>query len=271
MEREQKMRELRRAVYEHFKHAGRIFPWRATTDPYHILVSEVMLQQTQAGERTIAKFSAFIEAFPTIAVLSRASVAEVYRLWQGLGYNRRAKALRDAAIAIVKNHGGKIPVTRTELEALPGVGSYTAGAVCVFAFNKPETLIETNIRTVFIHHFFPRTPKVHDKKLFPLIAQAIDKKNPRRWYSALMDYGAALKKEKGNVSRQSRHYLRQSTFKGSAREVRGNIMRALTAGPTSVESLRGIIKAPHVLLGKQLEALLREGMIVRKRGKFRLA
>lgn len=265
------MKTLRRTVYRHFLKHGRKFPWRETRDPYRILVSEVMLQQTQAGERTISKFGSFMDVFPSVTALSRASITEVYKLWQGLGYNRRAKALRDAALKIINEHRGSVPSERAELEALPGVGPYTAGAVRVFAFNKPEVLIETNIRTVFIHHFFPRARRVHDKKLLPLIEQAIDRKNPRKWYSALMDYGAALKRLEGNLSRKSRHYVRQDTFAGSTRDVRGQLLRILSDGTRSeVEILKALkVTKPRVTEG--LRGLKKDGMVVFKRGRWSVA
>jgi A/G-specific adenine glycosylase len=168
------------------------------------------------------------------------------KAWQGLGYNRRGKYLHEAA----KQWGTVL------LEDLPGVGPYTAKAVRVFAFNKPEILIETNIRTVFIHHFFPKKKKVSDKELLPYMEAALDRKNPRRWYSALMDYGTYLKQTMPNPSRRSSTHVRQSKFKGSDREIRGAILKAHLAG-ASIKKLPFDKKR----LNAQTAALRAEGLI----------
>ena len=274
-----KERQFKKIVSDFYKKERRVFPWRhpilkltrsgKVREPYYILVSEIMLQQTQAGARTIEKFKSFIEAFPTTKALAAASLAEVYRLWQGLGYNRRAKALRDAAIAIEAR--GSFPETEEELLALPGVGPYTASAILAFAFNKPVTLVETNVRTAYIHHFFPNREVVPDTELLPLIEATVDRKRPREWYSALMDYGAWLKKEHGNVSRRSKHYVRQSAFKGSNREVRGKLLKVLLEKPklSEVELIKttGFEKERVI---SQLEALQKEGFVFKNRGRYAL-
>jgi A/G-specific adenine glycosylase len=177
-----------------------------------------MLQQTQV-DRVIPKYKAFLKAFPTARVLARAALPQVLLLWSGLGYNRRAKYLWEAA----KRWGAP-------LETLPGVGPYTASAVRVFAYNKPEILIETNIRAVFLHHLFPKSKKVPDARLMPFIVRALDRKKPRVWYAALMDYGSYLKKKLPNPSRRSRLHTKQKPFKGSDREIRGGILKAHLAG-----------------------------------------
>lgn len=185
-----------------------------------------MLQQTGVS-RVIPKYREFIRRFPTITALARASFANVLSLWQGLGYNRRAKYLRDAAKYIVREYDGRFPRTKGELLKLPGVGDYTARAVRVFAFNKPELLLETNIRTVFIDYFFQDSKKVHDKEILPLIEKTLDKRNPRKWFNALMDFGAMIKETKGNSGRKSIHYTKQHPFRGSDRELRGRVLREL--------------------------------------------
>jgi A/G-specific adenine glycosylase len=256
---------FRRAVYGHYRKHGRAhLPWRRTRDPYRILVSEVMLQQTQV-DRVVPFFAAFLKEFPTVRALAEAPLSEVLRMWQGLGYNRRAKMLHEAAKAIVREHNKAVPRSVEELERLPGIGPYTARAVCAFAFDMPVSLIETNIRTVFIHHFFPRRKNVRDDELVRYIVPIQDIARPRQWYSALMDYGSYLKKTRGNVSRRSAHHVRQKAFKGSDREVRGAILRAL-ARKTSLRALpfaAGRVKT-------QLAALAREGLISLKRGRYAL-
>ena len=190
------------------------------------MVSEVMLQQTQV-DRVVPKYNAFIKKFPTAKALARAPLTDVLRLWSGLGYNRRAKYLWEAAKRWPKIHRGE---TSVDFESLPGVGPYTASAVRVFAYNEPHVLIETNIRTVFLHHLFPKSKKVPDSKLVPYIVLLLKGQRPRKWYAALMDYGSYLKKLHPNPSRRSAGHNKQSKFKGSDREIRGAILRAHLKG-----------------------------------------
>lgn len=205
---------------------GRVLPWRENTDPYWILVSEVMLQQTQVP-RVLIQFPKFIQKFPTLAALAGAPTSRVLSAWQGLGYNRRALYLKRTAEIIVEHYGGELPCDIEILKRFPGIGPNTAASIVAFAYNMPYPFIETNIRTVFLHHFFPKQEHVSDAQLLPFIAQTLDKKNPRRWYWALMDYGTYLKKTQGNAARRSRHYTKQSKFEGSRRQLRGQILRLL--------------------------------------------
>jgi A/G-specific adenine glycosylase len=223
------------------KHGRHHLPWRTThTTPYHILVSEIMLQQTQV-DRVIPKFLAFMEKFPTIEALAESPQSEVIKMWSGLGYNRRARFLWLAAQKIVSEHHGVIPTTLSELVALPGLGPYTSSAILAFAHNKPVTVIETNIRTVYIHHFFPNQGLVTDSELLPIIQTTIGMDNPRQWYAALMDYGSHLKSTIGNLNKKSKTYAKQSKFEGSDRQIRGAILRELTEN--SPQSLLLLIKA----------------------------
>lgn len=220
-------RKFRSVIYAYYKKEGRhTLPWRKTHTPYRILVSEIMLQQTQV-DRVVPKYKKFLKKFPTIAVLADATLGDVLRAWQGLGYNRRAKMLHECARCVMEEHNGRLPKTYDELRALPGVGPYTAGAVMAFAHNKPTVMIETNIRTVYLHHYFQHKKNINDAALIPLIELTLDKKHPREWYAALMDYGAHLKKTVGNASRKSAHHTKQSKFKGSDRQIRGAILRIL--------------------------------------------
>lgn len=200
--------------------------WRETRDPYGILVSEIMLQQTQV-DRVIGYYEKFLAQFPDIAALARAPLVDVLAAWQGLGYNRRALYLKRAMEEIATRHGGAVPCDPSVLAQLPGIGAGTAGAIAAFAFNTPVPFIETNIRRVYLHLFFPRRRAVPDAVLMPLIAQTMDRKNPREWYYALMDYGAILgtaHKCAKNPNRRSKHYTRQSKFVGSDRQIRGRII-----------------------------------------------
>jgi A/G-specific adenine glycosylase len=214
-------------IYAFYQNHGRRLPWRETNDPYHILVSEMMLQQTQV-ERVLEKYDDFIKAFPDFHALAQAPLHAVLAVWQGLGYNRRAIALKKIAEIVVSTYKGMLPSRPEELLSLPGIGRYTASAIATFAFNQPTVFIETNIRTVFIHFFYQNQSKVKDNELLLLVEQTLDTANPRIWYYALMDFGALLKKRYQNPNRRSAHYHRQTPFKGSNRELRGLILKALT-------------------------------------------
>ncbi len=259
-------------VYDYYEKYGRSFPWRETTDPYRILVSEVMLQQTQAP-RALLKYENFIDLFPDIFTLADASLHEVLDAWQGLGYNRRALALKESAKLIVTRHGGVVPRDEESLISLPGIGPSTAGGILAFAFNEPVILIETNIRAVFIHHFFlPQENPVADCELLPLIENTLDTSNPRRWYNALMDYGTFLKKAHKNPARRSAHHTIQSPFEGSIRQMRGAILRLLLERVQLRESeiLHNLCRDMD-LVGKILTQLEREKIIVRNGGTVMIA
>ncbi len=260
--------EFKRKVMEHYLANKRVFAWRNITDPYLILVSEVMLQQTQTS-RVEQKFESFIVRFPTVNSLANASIPEVLKEWQGLGYNRRGLNLKRAAEEIVVNHNGLVPQDPELLDSLPGIGPYTARAVCAFAYNMPSAFIETNIRTVFIHEFFKGKEKVHDKEILELVEQTLDRKNPREWYYALMDYGVHLKKEHGNANKQSKHYSRQSTFEGSNRQVRSHVLQALLKhGPCNIRELVTLASFEKERVEKALKELMREGFVVREKNSF---
>ena len=226
---------FQKKIYTYYREYKRTLPWRKTINPYRILVSEVMLQQTQSS-RVIPKYKAFLEAFPNARALAEAPVHDVLSLWQGLGYNRRALLLKRTAEDIITKHKGRFPKTHNELVALPGIGPYTASALMAFAYNTPTVMIETNIRAVFIHFFFPKSKKVPDAKLLPLIEKYMDRENPREWYNALMDYGSMLKATVPNPSRKSKHHTKQSKFNGSMRQVRGAIIRLYTENPKMSQS-----------------------------------
>lgn len=214
-------------IIKHY-HANkrRSFAWREEISPYRVVVSEIMLQQTQT-DRVAPKFDAFINRFPSFEALASASFHDVLHYWKGLGYNRRAMALQKIAQIVTTQHNGQLPNDPEILETFPGIGKATACSITTFAFNMPTMFIETNIRTVFIYFFFPNQTNIHDKELEPLIRETVDHENPREWYYALMDYGVMLKKTVGNVSRLSSHYAKQSKFQGSDRQIRGMILQAL--------------------------------------------
>jgi A/G-specific adenine glycosylase len=253
-------------------HGRHDLPWRQTDNPYNILVSEIMLQQTQVP-RVITKYTEFLELFPTVASLAQAPLAAVLTAWQGLGYNRRAKSLHLCAQTILTHYNGSWPRDIATLQSLPGIGPYTAGAVAAFAFNIPSTIIETNVRTVYLHHFFPNSTDVPDSSLIPLITATLDTHNPRSWYYALMDYGSHLKQTIGNKSRQSKHYTKQSKFKGSDRQIRGAIIRALSthnSGLTLNQLAKQLSDTEIERLRNQLTKLLAEKMVEKIGARYQL-
>ena len=258
-----------------YKKEGRShLPWRQLSgkdkqarDPYRILVSEIMLQQTQV-DRVIPFYTRFIKKFPTAQALSQAKLPEVLALWQGLGYNRRAKYLHEAAKVLAKE--------KFVGQKLPGVGPYTRGAVLAFALNKPEVFIETNIRTVLFHHLGNTMlyhSKISDAQLLPVVEELLAQSTmePRDFYAALMDYGSYLKRQGIRLNTKSKHYVKQSTFKGSARQLRGAILRELLAAPATPSSLQKKIPRSAGEIERELNRLRQEGLVAAQAGRFRIA
>lgn len=299
MTRETKtIRRFRSVVWAHYKKHGRHeLPWRRTRDAYKILVSEVMLQQTQV-ERVVPFYRAFLHKFPTPPRLARAPLSEVLRAWQGLGYNRRAKLLQAAAKEVVARHAGRAPRDIAELERLPGVGPYTARAIASFAFNTDTVCIETNIRTAIIHHFFPRSagisssrgaqaarpiqplaknvpaPCMNDRQIMRILKKLLPRERSREWNLALMDYGAHLKKSGVRVNARSTHYNKQAKFEGSMRQARGAILKELAHdfAPLRAARLLGLLGDDRrAQLRMALAALAAEGLVARARGRYVLA
>ena len=312
------IRKFKRTIAAHHRLHRRDMPWRAEPTLYYVVVSEIMLQQTQVA-RIMDRFPSFIQKFPDWETLAHASTTDVLREWSGLGYNRRGlylkriaeKAVNDPDYVFLKAKEGKracprhasnpagfalcssrrtaqsllqsvspllpdsectntLPSLYDSLLKLPGIGPNTAGSILAFAFNAPTVFIETNIRSVFIHFFFAGSKrKVRDDKLIPLIERTLDKKHPREWYYALMDYGSDLKRTVANPSRKSAHHTKQTAFKGSNRELRSMIIKALLGEELSLADLRN--KLPDdtsvVSIEKNLHDLEAEGFI---RAKDRL-
>jgi A/G-specific adenine glycosylase len=221
-----------------------------------------MLQQTQV-DRVLPKYQAFVKRFPTLRSLAAAPLGDVLRMWQGLGYNRRAKALHQTAQTVVRERNGTFPKTVEELETLPGIGPYTARAVCAFAYNMPVAMVETNIRTVLFHHLLPNKEVISDSELTVLAECVLVIQNSREWHWALMDYGAYLKKLGVRTNAQSKHYTKQSKFKGSTRELRGALVRALTDGAKSTLTLTRLCTRPEVEVEQQLQNLQKDGLVIR--------
>jgi len=265
------IRAFRQMVLSHYEQYGRDMAWRNTTNPYQILVSEIMLQQTQVA-RVTTKFPEFIHAFPDFASLATAPLANVLTVWQGMGYNRRVIALQKCAIRVMNEYNGILPADVDILATFPGIGRATASSIAAFAFNMPVVFIETNIRRVFIHYFFTDTDTVRDAEILPLVEKALYRKNPRVWYWALMDLGTALKKTVPNPNRRSVHYSKQSPFEGSDRNIRGIIIRMLLAKPGMSENkFLEIRNEDPARIKKILSALESEGFIHRYKDRFFLS
>ena len=260
-----------RKILKFYDQQGRKFRWREEISPYRILVSEIMLQQTQTG-RVEEKFVAFLGRFPGFQDLAAAEFSEVLRYWKGLGYNRRAKYLHDISRTVVAEFGSALPDDPEILVRFSGIGKATAASICVFAFNKPYAFIETNIRTVFIHFFFPDQLGVSDTEIFALVEKTMDRENPRRWFYALMDYGVMLKKTVGNLSRKSSTYRKQSRFEGSDRQLRGRILDLLLSRTrVDVTTAAIMLAQPEDRVRAQTAALHSEGLLVEDNGWFKLA
>ena len=215
--------QFQRLILEWGRHHRRDMPWRDTRDPYRILVSEVMLQQTQVY-RVIPKYGEFLCEFPTLGALADASQANLLRVWQGLGYWNRALRLREAARLIVNEFDGEFPRATTVLMKLPGIGPYTAGALACFAFGSPEPFLDTNIRRVYLYFFFPGEDDVPDSRIMEVARRAVWTEDPREWGYALFDYGAIELRDR-TINRRSRHYSRQPAFEGSFRSFRTQALR----------------------------------------------
>ena len=260
----EQIRAFQQRVYRHYRQHGRDLPWRNTTDPYAILISEIMLQQTQVS-RVIEKYELFMRTFPTVESLAQAPLREILSIWQGLGYNRRALVLKRLADMAVAQFDSKIPANAENLRNLPGIGEATANAICAFAFNQPVVFVETNIRSVFIHHFFPEETNIRDGEILPLVSQTLNSRNPRKWYWALMDYGAALKKNMVNPARSSAHYQKQTPFEGSNREIRGRILQTLVKNPRISEAeLIENLPFEAEAVRRNVRQLVREGFLLKR-------
>ncbi|MGE5174661.1 MAG: winged helix-turn-helix transcriptional regulator [Betaproteobacteria bacterium] len=255
---------FQKKIYDFYEAEGRDLPWRKRPTHYRVLVSEIMLQQTQV-DRVTEKYREFLTAFPDFSSLAKAPLPKLLRVWQGMGYNRRALALKALAQQVIGTHRGKLPSDPKELIELPGIGKYTAGAIAAFAFNRPVVFMDTNIRRVFIHEFLHDRESVHDDEIIPLIEQTLDAENPRKWYNALMDYGTMLKQKHVNPNRKSAHYTRQSPFENSNRQVRGKILRALVAeSPLSTAQIVKKTGMDPERVKKNIVNLIDEGFIKRK-------
>lgn len=261
-------REFKEIVWDKGRELFRPMPWREDTQPYFVLVSEIMLQQTQV-DRVVPKFLAFTQKFKTVDDLANAGLDEVLKLWSGLGYNRRAKFLHEAAKMIQYDFSGIFPDNLTDLLKLPGVGVNTAGAILAYSFNHPSVFIETNIRTVYFYHLFDHQDSVDDKELRELVVETVDQEHPREWYWALMDYGTFLKKNGAGMNSKSRQYKKQAPLKGSLREVRGQILKQL-----ALSEMPRVVLAESLVADERfevaLQGLMKDGLVEETAGSLHL-
>ncbi len=226
---EASLHEFRSRILSFYVAHGRSFPWRESSDAYHILLSEVMLQQTQTS-RVLPKYELFLSHYPTIEELAGATVLDLLTHWKGLGYNRRALYLHQCAKAS-EAWGWTLPEDEHLLRTLPGVGKATAAALMAFAYGAPSIYVETNIRRVIIHCFFRDEHSVTDRQVEEVLRLLLsDIDDYKRWYYALMDYGVLLKALLPNPNRRSAHYSRQGTFENSNRQIRGLLIHLLAEG-----------------------------------------
>ena len=264
-------KRFRAIIYHYYFTNRRSFSWREKISPYRVFISEVMLQQTQTS-RVIPKFELFLETFPNFSSLANARFSDVLRVWKGLGYNRRARFLLEAAEIIHDQYNGKLPRTPQQLVALPGIGPATAASIAVFAYDTPHVFIETNIRTVFLHFFFQNADIVDDKQIREHVEATLDKDRPREWYYGLMDYGAMLKRTLGNLNRKSRHYSQQSRFEGSDRQMRGKILQLLLDNMSlSMEEIQTILEEPPERLERIVSSLSKDNIVIFEAGTLKLS
>ncbi len=256
-----KIVQFRKEILNFYAREKRSFPWRRNLNAYRVLVSEIMLQQTQV-ERVVKMFPLFLKSFPDFKMLAHAPLPRVLKVWQGMGYNRRAIALKKIAEKVMNEYHGILPRNPEILKTFPGIGKATAGSICAFAFNAPVVFIETNIRRVFIHFFFPSKRVVSDENILPLIEQTLPKHNTREWYSALMDYGAMLSKKIENPNRRSKEYRKQPAFTGSQREMRGKILiYILQKKSVSLKEFSELFSSSRYSVLDIINQLIKEGFI----------
>ena len=265
--------KFQKLILNWHKENRRDMPWRNTKDPYKILVSEVMLQQTQVA-RVLPKYKEFLKEFPTLQTLTKASDKKLLKIWAGLGYWKRALSLKRTAQIVLKEHKGKFPKESSLLEKLPGIGPYTAGAVACFAFGNQDAFLDTNIRRVYLHSFFSKKDSVPDKEILKIAKKAVLKENPREWHYALLDYGSLVLKDK-KINKQSKHYAKQSKFTNSFRSFRAKVMHFLLEQPKQTASLHKIEKllketnSPYETK-KILFDLKKDGLIKKKERSYSL-
>jgi A/G-specific adenine glycosylase len=261
-----RLQRFQQRVITFYKEQGRVLPWRQTIDPYKILVSEVMLQQTQVS-RVIPFYEKWIETWPTVQSLANASRPEVLRAWMGLGYNRRAMNLHRAAGIIQGRFAGDVLEAMRHFDEVPGVGRYTAQAVRIFASNENIVTVDTNIRRIFLVEFaLPSDTK--ERVLWDLAARCLPKERSRDWHNALMDYGALHE-----TARRTKisPLTRQSRFEGSTRQLRARVLRLLLDAPRTIGELQPLLRCNKGTLSEVLSRMCKDGILTYEGTRYAVA
>ncbi|WP_076789483.1 Fe-S cluster assembly protein HesB [Chlorobium sp. KB01] len=259
---QQQIEGFREKIFDFYRTNRRSFPWRETTDRYAVMVSEIMLQQTQA-DRVADKFRVWMERFPDTETLALSSLRDVLALWSGLGYNSRGQRLQISARLIMERFDGIVPATPDQLKSLPGIGEYTSRSIPVFADNLDVAAVDTNIRRIIIHEF--TLPEDTPKAAIQVAAeQLLPHGRSREWHNALMDYGSlALTSRRSGI----RPVSRQSKFQGSKRWYRGRLIRELVQRDgIYLEEIEEKYRSCPWDMGEIIADLVREGLVEEQGG-----
>ena len=259
--------DFQKKIWLFWKENQRDLPWRETTDPYKIFISELMLQQTQV-DRVILKYIEFIKKYPTMNSIVKATDAEIIRLWKGLGYNRRALYARKAMEYLLKHFNGIFPTNEKDLRKLPGIGEYTAKAILSFALHQKVTLIDTNIRQV-VEVEFAGGKKLPEHTLFLIVKKIMPKKETWLWHQALMDYNALFLSK----NKERKKAVNKIPFKKSNRYVRGRIIDLLRTKSylkvKLITAMKNYEKSKEDV-EKAVNTLIKDGLIVQKGNTYSL-
>lgn len=263
---QKQIKSFHKKIFEFYKEHKRNLPWRKTTNPYYIMISEIMLQQTQVP-RVIEKYDKWIQQFPKVEDLAQAELKLVLQLWSGLGFNSRGKRLQDTAKIISKKYKGIVPNTPEELETLPGIGPYTSKAILIFANNENIATVDTNIRRILIHEF-KLSEDLNNKEIQKIAEQILPKGKSRDWHNALMDYGTTIiTARKSGIKSKGK----QSTFKGSRREVRAGILKnILNEEKITVQKAKKLFPKTQYNVKEILEELVSEEIITKNKNTYEI-
>ncbi len=259
----QTVKRFQKMIFVWWKNNKRDLPWRHTSDPYKILVSEIMLQQTQVS-RGLPKYLEFVKRFPTVSSLATASTGEILRLWKGMGYNRRALYIQKTAQKIVADFYGVFPQNEQQLKTLPGLGTYTARAVLVFAYKKDIAMVDTNIRQIITHFFFQDVPQ-SEKVIQEVADQLVPKGKSWEWHQALMDYGAIKleRNEKRTTKKKSK------PFKETNRYLRGRLLDLVCERQWKeldlVECMTENFRKEKKPIEEIISGMIKDGLIIRNK------
>lgn len=262
---QERIQQFQKKVFSFYRKKKRELLWRKTSDPYKILLSEFMLQQTQVN-RVLLYYEQWIAKWPTIYALAAASLPEVLQMWMGLGYNTRAVNLHRAARKIVAEYNGDVMTAVKQYKELPGIGRYTSHAVQIFSANADLVTVDTNIRRIFIREF-NLSEQISDKELWKLAEACLPRGKSRDWHNALMDYGAlSLTAQKTGIKPKTQ----QSRFEGSDRQIRAKILRYLLTKDMSISELKKNLGIEQIRLFPILEKMISEKIIVKEHKIYRL-